>query len=215
MTLLVLLKKVKPILQQIPSHFRWENCPQKILISGVVGFPTQIDVKCLPFFPTGKSTCTSTIASTVLLRTSNLTMDLMLSEDKKFIPPQYVVHSFLFSEHDDSSQLEVRRHGKCFYITMASENFNDSPPIKQQYLSYLAAERSDATDGNSMSSDNNYKSRGLLCMGPLACLPLFETLAPAPPKQNPKPTLTLHDFLHPEETFYYSLRAVDGRLTPV
>lgn len=139
-------------------------------------------------------------------------MELTHSSDENFIPPQYVVHSFYFSvnEHDNDSQLEVRRHGKCFYITMAAENFTDAPPIKQQYLSYLAAERSGMTDDGSMAED--YHEEDLYAWALEPCLPLFESLAPAPPTPNLK--TTLHDFLHPE-VFYISLRAVDGEVTPV
>ena len=75
-----------------------------------------------------------------------------------FRPPKYFANSFLCSVHDDNSQLEVRRYGKCFYITMAPENFVDSPPIKKQYLDYLAAERSDATDDDNMAEDYNIVS---------------------------------------------------------
>jgi len=111
--------------------------------------------------------------------------------------------------NDDNSQLEVRRYGKCFYIKMTPENFVDSTPIKQQYLNYLAAERSDVTDDENMVEDYNPEDFYAWALEP--CLPVFETLAPAP-KQNLK--ITIHDFLHPE-VFYYSLRAVGGELTPV
>ena len=136
-------------------------------------------------------------------------MDRIHEEDEMFRPPKYVVNSFLCCVHDDNSQLEVRRYGKCFYITMAPENFVDSPPIKQQYLDYLAAERSDATDDDNIAEDYNPEDFYAWALEP--CLPLFETIAPAP-KQNLK--ITLHDFLYPE-VFYYSLRVVDGELTPV
>jgi hypothetical protein len=133
----------------------------------------------------------------------------MHEEVEMFRPPKYVVNCFLYSVHDDNSQLEVRRYGKCFYITMAPENFIDSPPIKQQYLDYLAAERSDITNDDNMAED--YKPEDFYTWALEPCLPLFETVAPAP-KQNLK--TTLHDFLHPG-VFYYSLRTVDGELTPV
>ncbi|KAF8864637.1 hypothetical protein BDZ45DRAFT_669409 [Acephala macrosclerotiorum] len=136
-------------------------------------------------------------------------MDRMDEEDEMFRPPKYAVNSFSCSIHDDNSQLEVRWHGKCFYITMAPENFVDSPPIKQRYLGYLAAERCDTTDDDNMVEDYNPEDFYAWALEP--CLPLFETLAQAP-KQNLK--VTLHDFLHPE-IFYYSLRAVDGELTLV
>jgi len=112
-------------------------------------------------------------------------------------------------DDDDESLLDVRRYGKCFYITMAPENFVDSPPIKQQYLDYLAAEKFDVTDNGNMAEDYNPEDFYTWAFEP--CLPLFETVAPAP-KQNFK--TTIHDFLHPE-VFHYSLRAVDGELTPV
>jgi hypothetical protein len=80
-------------------------------------------------------------------------MDRMDEEDEMVRTPKYVVNSFLCSVDDDNSQIEVRRYSKCFYIIMAPENFVDSPPIKQQYLHYLAAERSDATDENNMVED--------------------------------------------------------------
>ena len=92
---------------------------------------------------------------------------------------------------------------------MAPENFVDSPRIKQQYLDYLAAERSDATDDDNMVED--YSPEDFYAWALEPCLPLFEALAPAP-KHNLK--ITLHDFLHPR-VFYYSLRAVDGEFTPV
>lgn len=133
----------------------------------------------------------------------------MHEEDEMLRPLKYVVNSFLFSVHDDNSQLEVRRYGKCFFITMAPENFVNSPSIKQQYLEYLAAERSDATDDDNMAEDYNPEDFYSWALEP--CLSLFETIAPAP-KQNLK--ITLHDFLHPG-VFYYSLCAVDGKLTPV
>jgi hypothetical protein len=111
-------------------------------------------------------------------------MDLTHSEDEIFRPPpKYVVNSFLCSLHDDDSQLEVRRYGKCFHITMAPENFVDSPSIKQQYLSYLAAERSDVTNDASMAEDYNPEAFYAWALSP--CLPLFETVAPDP-KQNLK-----------------------------
>ncbi|CZR64314.1 uncharacterized protein PAC_14212 [Phialocephala subalpina] len=136
-------------------------------------------------------------------------MDRMDEEAEMFGPPKYFVNGFLFSVHDDNSQLEVRRYGKCFYITMARENFVDSPSITQQYLDYLAAERSDVTDDDTMVEDYNPEDFYAWALDP--CLPLFENLAPTP-KQNLK--ITLHDFLHPE-VFCFSLRAVDGELTPV
>ena len=136
-------------------------------------------------------------------------MDPMYDEDEIFRPPKYVVNGLVFSMYDDNSQLEVRRYGKCFYITMAPENFVGSPPIKQQYLDYLAAERSDVTDDDNKAK--YYSPEDFYAWALEPCLPLFETVAPAP-KQNLK--ITLHDFLHPAD-FYYSLRAVDGELTPV
>ncbi|KAH6693336.1 hypothetical protein BKA61DRAFT_624523 [Leptodontidium sp. MPI-SDFR-AT-0119] len=136
-------------------------------------------------------------------------MDRIHEEDDMFIPPKYVVNSFVWSLHDDNSQLEVRRYGKCFYITMAPENFVDSPPIKQQYLDYLVAERSDVIDDDNVAEDYHPEDFYAWALEP--CLPLFESVAPAP-EQNPK--TTLHDFLHPG-VFYYSLRVVDGELTPV
>ena len=136
-------------------------------------------------------------------------MDRMDKDFEMFRPPKYFVNSFLCGVDDDNSQLEVRRYGKCFYITMAPENFVDSPHIKQQYLDYLAVERSDATDYDNMVED--YSPEDFYAWALEPCLPLFETLAPAP-KQNLK--ITLHDFLHPM-VFYYSLCAVDGKLTPV
>jgi tRNA A-37 threonylcarbamoyl transferase component Bud32 len=136
-------------------------------------------------------------------------MDLAHSEDEMFRPPKYFVNSWVCSLQDDDSQLEVRRYGKYFYITMAPENFVDSPSIKQQYLSYLAAERSDVTDDASMAED--YSPEDFYAWALEPCLPLLETVAPDP-KQNLK--ITVHDFLHPE-VFYYSLRAADGELIPV
>jgi hypothetical protein len=128
-----------------------------------------------------------------------------------FRPPKYAVNSFHFSvrDDDDESQMDVRRYGKCFYITMAPENFVDSPPIKQQYLDYLAAEKSDVTDNGNMAEDYNPEDFYAWALEP--CLLLFETVAPAP-KSNLG--ITIYDFLHPE-VFHYSLRAVDGELTPV
>ncbi|KAF4629894.1 hypothetical protein G7Y89_g8252 [Cudoniella acicularis] len=117
-------------------------------------------------------------------------MDRMHEEDEMFRPPKYVVNSFLCSVHDDNSQLEVRRYSKCFYITMAPENFVDSPPIKQQYLDYLAAERSDATDDDNMAEDYNPEDFYAWALEP--CLPLFET-----------------------GFSIIRLRAVDGELIPV
>ncbi|KAK0114661.1 hypothetical protein ONS95_014146 [Cadophora gregata] len=136
-------------------------------------------------------------------------MDRIHEEDEMFRLPKYFVNGLLFSIHDDNSQLEVRRYGKCFYITMSPDNFVDSPAIKQQYLDYLAAERSDATDDDNMAED--YSPEDFYAWALEPCLPLFEIVAPTPEK-NPK--ITLHDFLHPE-VFYYSLRVVDGELTPV
>jgi len=136
-------------------------------------------------------------------------MDRVNEEDEMLRPPQYIVNSFLWSENDDDSQLEVRRYGKCFYIAMTPEDFVDSPSIKQQYLDYLAVERSDATDVDNMVED--YDSADFYTWALEPCLPFFEALAPAP-KQNIK--ITVYDFLHPE-IFNYSLRAVDGKLTPV
>ncbi|KAH7330370.1 hypothetical protein BKA65DRAFT_539528 [Rhexocercosporidium sp. MPI-PUGE-AT-0058] len=92
---------------------------------------------------------------------------------------------------------------------MAPENFVDSPPIKQNYLDYLAAQKFDATDDNNITENYNLEDFYIWALEP--CLPLFETIASAP-KQNLK--VTLHDFLYPV-VFYYSLRAVDGGLTPV
>jgi hypothetical protein len=110
-------------------------------------------------------------------------MDWMHEEDEMFGPPKYFVNSFLSSLQDDDSQLEVRRYGKCFYITMAPENFVGSPSIKQQYLSYLAAERSDVTNDDSMAEDYTREDFYAWALEP--CLPLFETVAPDP-KQNLK-----------------------------
>ncbi|KAE9376600.1 hypothetical protein N431DRAFT_435874 [Stipitochalara longipes BDJ] len=131
-------------------------------------------------------------------------------EDDEMFRPKYFVNTFTFGRHDDDCQLEVRRYGKCFYITMALENFVDSPAIKQQYLDYLAAERSDTTDDHNILEDYSPEDFYEWALQP--CVPLFETLAPAP-KENLK--ITLHDFRHPPQVFYYSLRAVDGQLTPV
>lgn len=136
-------------------------------------------------------------------------MDQMAEEDEMFRPPKYFVNGFSSSIHDDNSQLEVRRYGKCFYITMAPENFVDSPHIKQQYLDYLAAERADITGDGDMVED--YSPEDLYAWALEPCVSLFETLAPAP-KHNPK--ITIHDFLHPK-VFYYSLRAVDEEFTMV
>src|ERR1700704_6203778 len=97
-----------------------------------------------------------------------------------FRPPKYVVNSFHFSvrDDDDESQLDVRRYGKCFYITMAPENFVDFPPNKQQYLDYLAAEKSDVTDNGNMAEDYNPEDFYAWALEPR--LPLFETVAPTP-----------------------------------
>lgn len=130
-------------------------------------------------------------------------------QDEMFTPPKYVVNGLLFSIYDDNSQLEVRRYGKCFYITLAPENFVDSPLLKQQYLDYLTAERSDVTDDKNVAEDYHPEDFYAWALEP--CVPIFETVAPAP-KENPK--ITLQDFLYPK-VFYYSLRAVDGKLTPV
>ncbi|PMD15873.1 hypothetical protein NA56DRAFT_649919 [Hyaloscypha hepaticicola] len=63
-----------------------------------------------------------------------------------------------------------------------------------------------------MASDYNYNPEAFYTRALSPCLPLFETVAPEP-KQNLK--ITLHDFPHPEEIFHYSLRAINGKLTPV
>ena len=133
------------------------------------------------FPPAGKPTCTS-----------NLKMDWTHEEDEMFRPPKYAVNSFHFSvrDDDDESQMDVRRYGKCFYITMAPENFVDSPPIKQQYLDYLAAEKSDVTDNSNMAEDYNLEDFYAWALEP--CLLLFETVAPAP-KSNLG--ITIYDFL--------------------
>ncbi|KAH8756938.1 hypothetical protein BGZ57DRAFT_944677 [Hyaloscypha finlandica] len=112
-------------------------------------------------------------------------------------------------DDDADSQLDVRRYGKCFCITMAPENFVDSPPIKQQYLDYLATEKSDVTDNGNMAEDYNLEDFYAWALEPY--LLLFESVAPAP---KPNLRITIYDFLHPE-VFHYSLRAVDGELTPV
>jgi len=70
-----------------------------------------------------------------------------------------------------------------FHITMAPENFVDSPSIKQQYLHCLAAERSDITNNEYMAEDYNPEAFYAWALSP--CLPLFETVAPDP-KQNLK-----------------------------
>lgn len=108
-------------------------------------------------------------------------MDRMDEEDEMFRPPKYAVSSFLCSIYDDDSRLEVRRYGKCFHITMAPENFVDSPRIKPQYLDYLAAERSDATGDDNMVEE--YSPEDFYAWALEPCLPLLETLAPVP-KQN-------------------------------
>jgi hypothetical protein len=52
-------------------------------------------------------------------------------------------------------------------------------------------------------------------MGPLALSSPLRNSGSSPSTQNPKTPPTLHDFLHPEEIFHYSLRAINGKLTPV
>ena len=79
----------------------------------------------------------------------------MDKEDEIFRLPKYAINSFLFSGDDDNSQLEVRRYSKYFCITIALENFADSHSIKQQYLDYLAAKRSNATDNDNIVEDYN------------------------------------------------------------
>jgi hypothetical protein len=82
-------------------------------------------------------------------------MDPMDQHDEIFRPRKYFVNGFLYSMYDDKSQLEVRRYSTCFYITMAPENFINLPFIKQQYLDYLATERSDATSDDNIVEDYN------------------------------------------------------------
>lgn len=80
-------------------------------------------------------------------------MNWMYEEDEIFRPPQYFVNGFSYSVNDDDALLEVRRYDKCFYITLAPEDFANPPPIKQQYLEDLAAERADTNDDDNIFED--------------------------------------------------------------
>jgi len=104
---------------------------------------------------------------------------------------KYVVNNFAFSEHDDSTEFEVRRYDKCFYITMVGGDLTNSPLIQQKYLAYLDAERLDATDDISLQS---YDPEDFYSWALEPCLPLFETLAPAPEQ---KAGTTLYDRFYP------------------
>ncbi|RFU31064.1 hypothetical protein B7463_g5292, partial [Scytalidium lignicola] len=135
-------------------------------------------------------------------------MDQLAGDQEIFEQSKYVVNGFFFSINDDKSELEVRRYDKCFYISLAPENLEDSPHMKNEYLRYLDAERSQENDHDQLhgTGPEDFYDWALE-----PCLHLFETMAPEPEQNH---AVTLRDYFYPQ-VLYYSLHAIDGKLVPI
>jgi hypothetical protein len=90
-------------------------------------------------------------------------------------------------------------NGTCFHITLSTENFQEAPDIKEQYLQYLDALEVDDAD---LTEEDLYD----WALEPL--LPLFQRIDSNPTTEQ---TFTLHDYFNPI-TLNYKLHATGGIL---
>lgn len=90
-------------------------------------------------------------------------------------------------------------NGTCFHVTLSTENFQEAPEIKEQYLQYLDALEVDDID---VTEEDLYD----WALEPL--LPLFQRIDSNP---TSKQTFTLYDYFNPI-TLKYKLHAAGGIL---
>ncbi|KAH8820263.1 hypothetical protein F5884DRAFT_744624 [Xylogone sp. PMI_703] len=135
-------------------------------------------------------------------------MNRLAADQEVFEQPKYVVNGFMCSIYDDKSYFEVRRYDKCFSISIASQNLESSPALRNTYLSYLETERSQANDHDDDLDDGGPEEFYDWALQP--CSHIFESVAPEPEQNN---EMTLHDYFHPQ-AFYFSLHASSGKLVP-
>ena len=113
--------------------------------------------------------------------------------------PLYTVTQFWTHYETKKSDITVMCNGTCFHVTLSTENFQEAPDIKEQYLQYL-----DALEDNDLdvTEENLYD----WALEPL--LPLFQQIDSNPRNEQ---TFTLHDYFNPI-TLKYKLRADGGML---
>ncbi|KFZ19023.1 hypothetical protein V502_03878 [Pseudogymnoascus sp. VKM F-4520 (FW-2644)] len=90
-------------------------------------------------------------------------------------------------------------NGTCFHVTLSTENFQEAPEIKEQYLQYLDALEADDID---VTEEDLHD----WALEPL--LPLFQRIDSNPTN---KQTFTLYDYFNPI-TLKYKLHAAGGIL---
>lgn len=113
--------------------------------------------------------------------------------------PLYTVTQFWTHYGTKKSDITVMCNGTCFHITLSTENFQEAPNIKDQYLQYLDALEADNLD---VTEEDLYD----WALDPL--LPVFQRIDSNPTSEQ---TLTLHEYFNPV-TLKYKLHAVNGIL---
>lgn len=113
--------------------------------------------------------------------------------------PLYTVTQFWTHYGTKKSDITLMCNGTCFYITLSTENFQEAPNIKDQYLQYLDALEANNPD---VTEEDLYD----WALDPL--LPLFQQIDSNPTNEQ---TFTLHDYFNPV-TLKYKLYATGGML---
>jgi hypothetical protein len=113
--------------------------------------------------------------------------------------PLYTVTQFWTHYGTKKSDITVMCNGTCFHVTLSTENFQDAPNIKDQYLQYLDALEADDLD---VTEEDLYD----WALDPL--LPVFQRIDSNPTNEQ---TFTIYEYFHPV-TLKYKLHAADGIL---
>ncbi|KAI9847475.1 MAG: hypothetical protein M1837_002376 [Sclerophora amabilis] len=135
--------------------------------------------------------------------------------------PRYAVTNFS-SGVTSESELTAMCHGKRFHVFLSPSNLRhdddeskpEAPPsgFEQEYLRLLRALESEDQNQNEFNPDDPDPVEAMFHWVMMPFFPVFRELAP---RLSSEPqTQTLHEYFNPI-TFFYTLRTVDGRLTPL
>lgn len=116
-------------------------------------------------------------------------------------PPAWSVIGFHFSNRNTNSELMVMCKDKRFVIRLFTDNFSESPKLRDRYLFFLQVAEEFELDGFTVEDFWDWAVEPLL--------PSFRNL----PTPDLTQQSTLDDFFNPE-TFVYTLRAVSDELVP-